>query len=157
MAEDCVNQAATLGQLPRRECVTRQLNIHGFHPHPEKFGQLSFYGSDAAAINELMEREPDLRHRCRRSAVCGAEVVWAVRHEMARRWKTCWPAHTRLVPQYKVARRRLRRGIADGAELGTMRLKARQLWLLSRLPATSASRKTRREGSIAEQNASSGA
>jgi glycerol-3-phosphate dehydrogenase len=85
MAEDCVNQAATLGQLPERECVTRQLNIHGFHPHPEKFGQLAFYGSDAPAINELMEREPDLAAPVAEGLPhVGAEVVWAVRHEMAR-------------------------------------------------------------------------
>ena len=80
MAEDCVNQAATLGQLPERACVTRQLNIHGFHPHPEKFGQLSFYGSDAAAIRELMEKVPELAQPLTRELpYVGAEVVWAGR------------------------------------------------------------------------------
>ncbi len=85
MAEDCVNHAATLGQLPERECVTRQLNIHGFHPQAQKFGQLSFYGSDARAIQELMEREPELAQPLTGALpYVGAEVVWAVRHEMAR-------------------------------------------------------------------------
>ena len=85
MAEDCVNHAATLGQLPERECVTRQLNIHGFHPQAQKFGQLSFYGSDARAIQELMEREPELAQPVTGALpYVGAEVVWAVRHEMAR-------------------------------------------------------------------------
>jgi glycerol-3-phosphate dehydrogenase len=85
MAEDCVNHAATLGQLPEQECVTKQLNIHGFHPHPEKFGQLSFYGSDAPAVKELMEREPKLAAPLTEALpYMGAEVVWAVRHEMAR-------------------------------------------------------------------------
>ena len=85
MAEDCVNQAATLGQLPERACVTRQLNIHGFHPHPEKFAHLSFYGSDAPAINELMEQEPALAAPIAAGLpYVAAEVVWAVRHEMAR-------------------------------------------------------------------------
>ena len=85
MAEDCVNQAAILGQLPERECVTRQLNIHGFHPHAEKFGQFSFYGSDAPAVNELVEREPKLAAPLTEALpYMGAEVVWAVRHEMAR-------------------------------------------------------------------------
>src|SRR4029077_6043322 len=32
MAEDCVNQAATLARLPERPCGTGQLNIHGFIP-----------------------------------------------------------------------------------------------------------------------------
>jgi len=85
MAEDCVNQAATLGQLPERECVTSRLNIHGFHPHAEKFGSLSFYGADAPAINDLMETDPDLAAPLAESLpYVGAEVVWAVRHEMAR-------------------------------------------------------------------------
>ena len=47
MAEDCVNQAATLARLPEKPCVTGQLNIHGFHPASEKFGHLWVYGSDA--------------------------------------------------------------------------------------------------------------
>jgi glycerol-3-phosphate dehydrogenase len=34
MAEDCVNQAATLARLPEKPCVTGHLNIHGFHPVP---------------------------------------------------------------------------------------------------------------------------
>ena len=85
MAEDCVNHAATLGQLPERECVTRQLNIHGFHPHSEKFGERSFYGSDAPAITELMERDPALALPLAEALpYVGAEVVWAVRYEMAR-------------------------------------------------------------------------
>jgi len=85
MAEDCVNHAAILGKLPERECVTKQLNIHGFHPQAQKFGQLSFYGSDARAIQELMEREPELAQPLTGALLyVGAEVVWAVRHEMAR-------------------------------------------------------------------------
>src|SRR5439155_21172456 len=30
MAEDCVNQAATLARLEDRPCVTRSLRVHGF-------------------------------------------------------------------------------------------------------------------------------
>ena len=55
MAEDCVNQAATLARLPERPCVTRHLNVHGFHPGSEKFGHLSVYGSDAPDVQSLME------------------------------------------------------------------------------------------------------
>src|SRR5262249_5259451 len=33
MAEDCINQAILRAHLPRRRCLTRTLNIHGFHPH----------------------------------------------------------------------------------------------------------------------------
>jgi glycerol-3-phosphate dehydrogenase len=85
MAEDCVNHAAILGRLPERDCATTRINIHGFHPHAEKFGHLSFYGSDAPAIQELMRRDPELaRPLAPALPYLGAEVVWAIRHEMAR-------------------------------------------------------------------------
>src|SRR5438067_10098594 len=47
MAEDCVDQAATLAQLPDKPCVTRDLKIHGYHASSDQFGPLSVYGSDA--------------------------------------------------------------------------------------------------------------
>jgi len=85
MAEDCVNQAATLARLTERPCRTETLNIHGFHPNADKFGSLRVYGSDAAPIRDLIERDPSLAER-RDDALpyTVAEVVWAARHEMAR-------------------------------------------------------------------------
>jgi glycerol-3-phosphate dehydrogenase len=85
MAEDCVNQAATLARLPEVPCPTRNLNIHGFHRHPEKFGDLGPYGSDALAIQDLVRVEPGLEKRLHPDLpYCEAEVVWAARSEMAR-------------------------------------------------------------------------
>jgi glycerol-3-phosphate dehydrogenase len=85
MAEDCVNHAAILGKLPEHECVTKRLNIHGFHAHAEKFGPLSFYGSDALAIQDLMRVDPELAQPLSGALpYVGAEVIWAVRREMAR-------------------------------------------------------------------------
>jgi glycerol-3-phosphate dehydrogenase len=85
MAEDCVNHAATLGRLPDRPCVTDHLNIHGFHPTASKFGRLAVYGSDAPAVQELMETEPLLSEPLHSALpYVGAEVVRAVREEMAR-------------------------------------------------------------------------
>ncbi len=85
MAEDCVDHAAVLGRLPESECVTRRVNIHGFHAHAERFGQLAVHGSDAPAIQELMRRRPELAQPLTGALpYVGAEVVWAVHHEMAR-------------------------------------------------------------------------
>ena len=85
MAEDCVNQAATLARLPEKLCGTDRLNIHGFHPSSEKFGPLSVYGSDAPAIRTLMRQDASLADPMHPSLpYTGAEVVWAARHEMAR-------------------------------------------------------------------------
>ena len=54
MAQGCVDQAATLADLPDKHCLTQNLNIHGYHPNAAGFGSLSFYGSDATAIRQLI-------------------------------------------------------------------------------------------------------
>jgi glycerol-3-phosphate dehydrogenase len=85
MAEDCVNQAATLARLPEKPCVTGHLNVHGYHLDSDKFGHLSVYGSDAAGVQSLMAADPALAEPLHPALpYTGAEVVWAARHEMAR-------------------------------------------------------------------------
>jgi glycerol-3-phosphate dehydrogenase len=85
MAQGCVDQAATLADLPDKPCVTQNLNIHGYHTNASTFGTLSFYGSDAPAIRKLVEATPSLgRPMDSQLAYIEAEVVWAVREEMAR-------------------------------------------------------------------------
>jgi glycerol-3-phosphate dehydrogenase len=85
MAEDCVNQAATLARLPEKPSPTRTLNVHGFHRSAEKFGSLALYGSDAVAIQDLVRADPRLEERLHPALpYCAAEVVWAARSEMAR-------------------------------------------------------------------------
>lgn len=85
MAEDCVNQAALLAGLEERDCVTRHLRIHGYHHHAAKFGHLEVYGSDAIAIQDMVRSHPE-RGRQLHPALpyIEAEVLWAVRWEMAR-------------------------------------------------------------------------
>jgi glycerol-3-phosphate dehydrogenase len=85
MAEDCVDHAATLARLPEKPCVTRNLNVHGFHRQADNFGALSVYGSDAVLIQDLIRAEPSLATPLHPALPpCGAEVVWAARVEMAR-------------------------------------------------------------------------
>ena len=85
MAEDCVNHAATLAGLDAKPCVTKRLNIHGYHKSPQKFGSLALYGSDAPAIQDLLHADTLRQERIHPAlpALCG-EVVWAVRFEAAR-------------------------------------------------------------------------
>jgi glycerol-3-phosphate dehydrogenase len=84
MAEDCVNQAATLARVPEKPCMTRHLNIHGFYRHADKFGPLAVYGADAPAILDLMRTDARLAEPLHPALpYCGAEVIWAVRCEMA--------------------------------------------------------------------------
>ncbi|HXM43004.1 MAG TPA: glycerol-3-phosphate dehydrogenase/oxidase [Bryobacteraceae bacterium] len=85
MAEDCVNQAAMLARLPEKACVTEHLHLHGFHPDADAFGHLRVYGSDAPLIEDLIRAEPALDEPLDPAlSYTGAEVVWAVRQEMAR-------------------------------------------------------------------------
>ena len=79
MAEDCVNQAATLAGLEERPCVTAGLRIHGYYRGATEFGHLSVYGADAPAVRALELYEP--LHAA--LPYTAAEVVWAAREEMA--------------------------------------------------------------------------
>src|SRR5947207_9966013 len=85
MAEDCVDQAATLAQLPEKPCATRDLKIHGYHASSDQFGSLAVYGSDAPEIRKLVEADPRLGEVLHPELpYIKAEVIWAVRREMAR-------------------------------------------------------------------------
>jgi glycerol-3-phosphate dehydrogenase len=85
MAEDCVNQAATLAQLEEKPSITGDLKIHGFHELSGEFGDLAVYGADAPAILQLITEDPLLANRLDPELpYIAAEVVWAVRFEMAR-------------------------------------------------------------------------
>ena len=85
MAEDCVDQAATLAQLPEQPCVTHHLAIHGSHDLTEQFGELAVYGSDAHGIRKLIDADPQLGQPLHSALpYLKAEVVWAVREELAR-------------------------------------------------------------------------
>jgi glycerol-3-phosphate dehydrogenase len=84
MAEDAVDQAETIGGLGRRPCTTKALQIHGSPAPlavPPAWGT---YGSDAVHIRALVECQPALSDPIHPALPCtGAEVVWAVREEMA--------------------------------------------------------------------------
>lgn len=85
MAEDCVDQAATLAQLPERPCMTRDMHLHGYHTEAKQFGALSVYGSDATEIRKLIDQDARLGQRLHPSLpYVKAEVMWAARVEMAR-------------------------------------------------------------------------
>lgn len=82
MAEDTISQAALLADLPERECPTKELRIHGWSETPEQLGS---YGSDAPGIETLIDEAPQLGEQLDpRLPIRAAQVVWAVREEMAR-------------------------------------------------------------------------
>ncbi len=85
MAEDCVDQAATLAQLQESPCVTHHLHIHGYQIPAEEAGSLAVYGSDASEIRKLIEDNLAMSQTLHVDLpYLKAEVIWAVRNEMAR-------------------------------------------------------------------------
>ncbi len=86
MAEDTVDTAALLGGLDERETQTTNLRLHGWVTNPvEEDGLLHLYGSDAPAVRRVMREQPGWNERLHpRLPYYTGEVVWAVRHEMAR-------------------------------------------------------------------------
>lgn len=98
MAEDCVDQAATLADLPEKDCVTRTLNIHGYHTNAANFGSLSFYGADAVDIRRLAIENPAYARQLDADLpYIEAEIVWAIRQEMARTLEDLLARRTRAV------------------------------------------------------------
>ncbi len=85
MSADCVDHAIVLGRLEEHACVTRQLPIHGYHTHADKFGPLAAYGSDAVQIEQMIQEQPEWGRPLHEALpICSAQVIWAVRQEMAR-------------------------------------------------------------------------
>lgn len=98
MAEDCVNQAATVADLPERPCVTRTLNVHGFQHHSDQHGARAVYGSDAPHLAALEKDAPELASTLNDALpYTGGEVAWACRAEMARTLEDVLSRRTRAL------------------------------------------------------------
>ncbi|MEP6901217.1 MAG: glycerol-3-phosphate dehydrogenase/oxidase, partial [Actinomycetota bacterium] len=84
MAEDAINQATKIANLPEKNCVTENLKIHGAIGIKETQNGLNIYGADAEEINKLIAENPALNEKIHDELPYRkAEIVWAIRHEMA--------------------------------------------------------------------------
>jgi glycerol-3-phosphate dehydrogenase len=85
MAEDVIDHAEMIGALEHCQCVTHDLPVHGSQSAASDETHLHYYGSDADGIRALITTEPALGERLHpRLEFLKAEVIWHVRHEMAR-------------------------------------------------------------------------
>jgi len=85
MAQDTINKAIGIGKLPNKKCKTKNLSIHGAMENIDKTERLNIYGSDQKHIEELIVNEPTLGEKLHPNLdFTKAEVVWAIRFEMAR-------------------------------------------------------------------------
>jgi glycerol-3-phosphate dehydrogenase len=89
MAQDTVDDAAEVGGLPERPCVTEDLPLHGsLKPGSSVVvddAHMRVYGSEVARVHALLEEEPGGGDRLHpRLPYRRGEVAWAIRREMAR-------------------------------------------------------------------------
>ncbi|WP_419545206.1 FAD-dependent oxidoreductase [Odoribacter laneus] len=84
MAEDTIDKAIDLGLLEKRKCVTKDFKIHGYQLNPDLKDHLYIYGSDIPALKALMASDPAMAEKLHpKYNYTVAEVVWAIREEMA--------------------------------------------------------------------------
>ncbi|MDB5285245.1 MAG: dependent oxidoreductase [Mucilaginibacter sp.] len=85
MAEDTIDKAIEIGNLPPYPSITKNFPIHGSKLNVNRKDHLYVYGSDKDALLALINEHagwdkklhPDMPY-------IQAEVIWGVRHEMAR-------------------------------------------------------------------------
>src|SRR5690349_11355041 len=109
MAEDTVDCAADVAGLEKRNCNTADLRLHGAQGGGQrtetadarselKAHILRTYGTDGGAVLGLIDRQPELNERLHPDLPYrAAEVIWAVRHEMARTVEDVLSRRTRLL------------------------------------------------------------
>ncbi|MFY9152896.1 MAG: glycerol-3-phosphate dehydrogenase/oxidase [Prolixibacteraceae bacterium] len=98
MGEDIVDKAIMLGGLGNRECVTKNMPIHGYVKNTANTGHLYVYGSDVPKIKTLISQNPEWGEKLHANLpYLKAEVVWAVREEMARNVEDVLARRTRAL------------------------------------------------------------
>lgn len=85
MAEDALEQAILLGDLPERPCRTVSLSLHGAcPPDPEQPDWLRAYGTEAAILQDLMASDPALAAPIHPDLPYPqATIIFAARYEQA--------------------------------------------------------------------------
>lgn len=85
MAQDTVDRLICLNKLKPQTCQTVHLKIHGAQEQVNVQDHLYIYGSDQSNIAALIQADPSLSDQLHaRLPYTKAEVVFAVRNEMAR-------------------------------------------------------------------------
>ncbi len=84
MGKDAIDNAAFTGKLSRKNCVTETLPLYGAGSSENLPDFLTVYGTAAKSIVALMEATPALSEKVHDNhPFTKAQVVWAVRNEMA--------------------------------------------------------------------------
>jgi glycerol-3-phosphate dehydrogenase len=98
MAQDVIDKAIVVGHLPETACHTHTLPLHGYRPGTHPVDAWASYGSDADALQALIDKHPAWGLPLHpRLPYLPVEVIWAVRHEMARTLEDVLARRTRAL------------------------------------------------------------
>ncbi len=98
MAEDTIDKAAMIVNLPNVKSDTEYLNIHGHKTNVNPNDFLSVYGTDADLILDLAEKRPELKEKIHpEHTIIKAQVVWAIKNEDAKTAEDFLARRTRLL------------------------------------------------------------
>lgn len=85
MGQDAIDHLGEVSDLPKKASQTETLHLHGYLEKTSPEDPHSVYGSDYEEISRLAKESPQLNEPLhKRLPYRLAEVVWAVRYEMAR-------------------------------------------------------------------------
>ncbi len=85
MAEDTIDKAIMIAGLEDKKCLTENMPVHGYVKQVNYNDHMYVYGSDRVKIMQIIDKDPELGQKLHSDLpYTKAEVVWAVRHEMAR-------------------------------------------------------------------------
>ena len=85
MAEDVINKALIVGGFGEIPCNTVELKLHGYLEDADPLDPWSTYGTDGDKIKAMIKEDPSLDGFLDpKLPYLKGEVLWAVRHEMAR-------------------------------------------------------------------------
>lgn len=98
MGEDVVHKLEEVLRWKQTTSATPHLKIHGATNNINWEDPWYFYGSDALHIHQMVARQPDLQEELSQEYhIIKAQVVWAVREEMARNIEDFLARRTRLL------------------------------------------------------------
>jgi len=99
MAEDAIDYAILIGKFPERDCNTRNMPIHGYSMNTVAGSEsMAAYGLEAAELEKTSnENDTFTGYLSESLAIKKVQVIWAVRHEMARMLEDVLARRTRAL------------------------------------------------------------
>jgi len=98
MGEDVVDVAARQAKLAEKESVTSTMKIHGYMEGVDRSDPLHWYGSDRGQIDEMITGDASMGELISKKLdIIKAQVVLAVRKEMARTLEDCLARRIRAI------------------------------------------------------------